>query len=159
MSELNGYQEHQLRRIGYYLTLAQNLAEQVLEGSGERWASMDEIREMAQASESDESLVVEVPSPEQQALDVVVGAVTDEYFHMAAASACASTSNGWVWYCDEHDTHGNADSQEEAEFMADFHQEYFRLQDPHGNDNDWVPECALYVSFAHSHDQDVESES
>ena len=31
------------------------------------------------------------------------------------------TTGGWVWYCDEHDTHGNADIEDEAVFMADMH--------------------------------------
>jgi hypothetical protein len=39
----------------------------------------------------------------------------------AMESVCSATTNGWLWYCDECDTHGNADSQEEAEHMADAH--------------------------------------
>lgn len=42
----------------------------------------------------------------------------------ASASVCSDTINGWLWYCDEHDTHGNADSQEEAQHMADAHVDY-----------------------------------
>ena len=34
------------------------------------------------------------------------------------------TTNGWYWYCDVHDTHGNADSQDEAEYMAAMHETY-----------------------------------
>jgi hypothetical protein len=34
------------------------------------------------------------------------------------------TVGGWVWYCDEHDTHGNADTEDEAEYLADAHREF-----------------------------------
>lgn len=37
------------------------------------------------------------------------------------ASACPSTHNGWLWYCDVHDTHGTANSQNEAEHVAEAH--------------------------------------
>jgi len=33
----------------------------------------------------------------------------------------ACTMNGWYWYCDEHDTHGNADSKKEAMMIAKAH--------------------------------------
>lgn len=36
----------------------------------------------------------------------------------------ACTKAGWFWFCDEHDTHGNADSVEEAGFIADAHSEF-----------------------------------
>lgn len=39
--------------------------------------------------------------------------------------ACESTMAGWIWYCDEHQTHGNADSSDEAEHMIDAHEEFF----------------------------------
>ena len=42
--------------------------------------------------------------------------------------ACASTVAGWLWHCDNHDTHGNADSQDEAEVYAETHHEYFAKQ-------------------------------
>jgi len=39
---------------------------------------------------------------------------------------CLSTQAGWLWYCDIHDTHGNADSEDEAETYADAHpREYY----------------------------------
>jgi len=38
---------------------------------------------------------------------------------------CSSTQAGWLWYCDEHDTHGNADTREEAETYASAHRDYF----------------------------------
>lgn len=34
------------------------------------------------------------------------------------------TQAGWFWYCDVHDTHGNADSKEEARFIADAHKDF-----------------------------------
>jgi hypothetical protein len=34
------------------------------------------------------------------------------------------TRAGWLWYCDEHDTHGNADSEDEANFMGRAHAYY-----------------------------------
>lgn len=37
------------------------------------------------------------------------------------AEVCKDTASGWLWHCDEHDTHGNADSREEAEWLADAH--------------------------------------
>ena len=38
---------------------------------------------------------------------------------------CAETTSGWLWYCDVHDTHGNADSQDEATIVSDAHRTYF----------------------------------
>jgi hypothetical protein len=37
---------------------------------------------------------------------------------------CPQTVAGWLWYCDEHDTHGNADSEDEAEHVAAAHVEF-----------------------------------
>jgi hypothetical protein len=45
----------------------------------------------------------------------------------AMESVCPQTVAGWLWYCDEHDTHGNADSEEEAEHCADAHSEYMLM--------------------------------
>jgi hypothetical protein len=39
------------------------------------------------------------------------------------------TTSGWYWYCDVHDTHGNADTQDEAEAISEAHQEYHDLMD------------------------------
>ncbi len=44
---------------------------------------------------------------------------------LAMERICPETDRGWLWYCDEHDTHGNADSQLEAEHMARAHTDYF----------------------------------
>jgi hypothetical protein len=38
---------------------------------------------------------------------------------------CPSTVAGWLWYCDNHDTHGNADTQDEAQAYAEAHREHF----------------------------------
>ena len=45
------------------------------------------------------------------------------------ADSCPITNNGWIYYCDEHDTHGNADSRDEAQVMADAHECYFSWDD------------------------------
>ena len=37
---------------------------------------------------------------------------------------CASTVGGWIWYCDGCDTHGNADSSNEAKYMSEQHAKY-----------------------------------
>jgi|SRR3954451_7952731 len=37
--------------------------------------------------------------------------------------------SGWYWYCDEHDAHGIADTEDEAEFVLDAHVEYHELHD------------------------------
>lgn len=43
-------------------------------------------------------------------------------FHLSVTeSICSDTADGWLWYCDEHDTHGNADDQGEAEYLAAAH--------------------------------------
>lgn len=39
-------------------------------------------------------------------------------------SMCKSTQGGWIWYCDACDTHGNADSSDEAKYMAEAHDRY-----------------------------------
>lgn len=45
---------------------------------------------------------------------------------MIMASVCPQTIAGWLWYCDEHDTHGNADSEHEARAMGQAHSDYHR---------------------------------
>jgi cation transport regulator ChaB len=37
---------------------------------------------------------------------------------------CIQTEAGWLWYCDTHDTHGNADSEQEARYIARAHVEF-----------------------------------
>lgn len=43
---------------------------------------------------------------------------------MAMASACPTTTHGWLWYCSVHDVHGTANSQHEAEFVSGAHSRY-----------------------------------
>ena len=38
---------------------------------------------------------------------------------------CPRTTGGWLWHCDEHDTHGNADTEDEAQVVAASHAAYF----------------------------------
>ena len=47
-----------------------------------------------------------------------------EYMESITPQQCASTAGGWIWYCDTHDTHGNADSQGEADYISDHHAIY-----------------------------------
>jgi hypothetical protein len=37
---------------------------------------------------------------------------------------CHETVGGWIWYCDNCQTHGNADTSDEAEYMALAHIKY-----------------------------------
>lgn len=39
----------------------------------------------------------------------------------ARKHVCPQTVGGWLWYCDEHNTHGNADSEDEASSLAAVH--------------------------------------
>ena len=48
---------------------------------------------------------------------------------MASRIVCPETFQGWIYYCDEHDTHGNADSKHEAQHMASAHTAYFLEHD------------------------------
>lgn len=50
--------------------------------------------------------------------------VTNE---MVVAAVAPCTDHAWVWYCDVHDTHGNADSEDEAEYVASAHEGFFDL--------------------------------
>jgi hypothetical protein len=40
---------------------------------------------------------------------------------LITAGTCQSTTGGYIWYCDECQTHGNADSGEEANYMIHAH--------------------------------------
>ena len=47
-------------------------------------------------------------------------------FHMSAQEdLCSDTVAGWLWYCDLHDTHGNANSRAEAKHVAHAHREFY----------------------------------
>jgi hypothetical protein len=50
-------------------------------------------------------------------------------------------------YCHEHDTHGNADSEEEAQLCAEAHREFWMDQD-----EDDEPCDVTYKSRAHGRD-------
>jgi hypothetical protein len=52
------------------------------------------------------------------------------------------TVNGWYWYCDVHDTHGNADSEAESWFVAAAHNEwhYVNENEPDPDDPDYDPD-------------------
>ncbi|WP_345503450.1 hypothetical protein [Pedococcus ginsenosidimutans] len=56
----------------------------------------------------------------------------------AMPGVCSETTNGWLYYCDVHDTHGNADSEAEARHMAAAHSEYFA-------EDDDEEECDVFV--------------
>ena len=43
----------------------------------------------------------------------------------AIREVCPETQQGWLWHCHEHDTHGNADSEEEAQLCAEAHREFW----------------------------------
>ena len=34
------------------------------------------------------------------------------------------TTSGWYWHCDTHDTHGNADNEQEARIVSRAHVKY-----------------------------------
>lgn len=51
---------------------------------------------------------------------------------------CPDNSARWFWHCDEHDVHGNADSEDEAHYVAAAHLE-FCWRDPNAKD------CAVTV--------------
>jgi hypothetical protein len=66
----------------------------------------------------------------------------DHYYKAAGTQMCSSTIAGWLWYCDVNDTHGNADSDEEALFIAKSHEMHkFMVDRDEGG-------CDLYVSEA-----------
>lgn len=60
------------------------------------------------------------------------------------------TLNGWVWYCDGHDTHGNADTEDEARHMAAAHQDYIAgIEDDEDDDSGDIEiscEGAMFVA-------------
>jgi hypothetical protein len=47
---------------------------------------------------------------------------------------------GWFWYCDVHDTHGNADSEAEAHYVSASHFDFWVLE----QDGEGEP-CALVL--------------
>lgn len=61
------------------------------------------------------------------------------------SSICPETVNGWVWYCDAHDTHGNADSKEEAELIAQAHEDHWVAVE--SADDEWEEQMADDVCY------------
>lgn len=61
----------------------------------------------------------------------------DRLHAFAQGAVCCATGSGWLWYCDEHDTHGNADSEAEAETLAEVHSDFF--------DEDYRERCTTIV--------------
>jgi hypothetical protein len=43
----------------------------------------------------------------------------------AMVAVCGDTLSGWLWYCDVHDTHGNADFEDEAVAVAAAHRDFY----------------------------------
>ena len=81
----------------------------------------------------------------------------------AAENVCSDTTAGWLWYCDEHDTHGNADTEEEAQLLAGTHELFWEAQQdededpcpilvwrrtPHERATEW-PECPEHREIQH----------
>jgi hypothetical protein len=67
-------------------------------------------------------------------------------------SVCPQTLRGWLWYCHEHDSHGNADSQEEAECVAGGHEMFWVSQLPEDADPDDSP-CDVIVWMRTAHER------
>ena len=65
--------------------------------------------------------------------------VLKQIYEGAAAGSCKGTARGFVWDGDLHDTHGNADSRQEAEYVAAAHANYFEEIDPLDDP------CDLYI--------------
>lgn len=45
------------------------------------------------------------------------------------SGTCPDTLAAWLWACDEHQDHGTADSQDEAEQHADLHESWHEEHD------------------------------
>jgi len=70
-------------------------------------------------------------------------AVTPEMVFAKSIGNC--TVAGWFWYCDVHDTHGNADSEAEAEYVATSHEEFWVLQEVGVDDVEEDSPCYLMI--------------
>ena len=67
-------------------------------------------------------------------------------------SVCPQTLRGWLWYCHEHDSHGNADTEEEAELGAGAHELYWQGQLPDDAPEDEDP-CDVIVWMRTQHER------
>jgi len=56
----------------------------------------------------------------------------------ALPNMCKSTVAGWLWYCDVHDTHGNATTAEEALAMTQAHIAFW-------SEDKSLPVCDVYT--------------
>lgn len=68
---------------------------------------------------------------------------------IAMASACPGTVHGWLWYCDVHDTHGTANSQDEAEHLAAAHRRYH-------DEGQFEHRCVVVIWLRTKHERIVE---
>jgi len=66
-------------------------------------------------------------------------------------SVCPQTLRGWLWYCHEHDSHGNADSEEEAEMVAGAHEMFWQteLEDEDEDDEDSPCDIIVWMRMTH----------
>ena len=71
----------------------------------------------------------------------------------AMTEVCPETQQGWLWYCHEHDTHGNADFEEEARMCAEAHSEFWMMQ---AEDDE---PCDVWVWLRTRHERTVEEPS
>ena len=62
---------------------------------------------------------------------------------------CSDTVAGWIWYCDVHDTHGNADSRAEAKHVAHAH----RLFHAEATEDDDDEGCDIVVWMRAEHER------
>lgn len=60
---------------------------------------------------------------------------------MIAKNVAPCTIAGWIWYCDVHDSHGSADSKDEAKHMVLAHEGFF-------DDGDAFEGCDLIITEA-----------
>lgn len=71
-------------------------------------------------------------------------------------NTCKSTQGGWIWYCDSCITHGNANSSDEAEHMAEAHALYFSWDESQEYDEESDGEnITNYMDIAPEHREDT----
>jgi hypothetical protein len=66
---------------------------------------------------------------------------------MMTPAMCKSTIGGWIWYCDSCDTHGNANSSDEAEHMAEAHALYHSWDEDVEYDEEKDPDGENITSY------------
>ena len=71
---------------------------------------------------------------------------------IAQPNICRDTTGGWLWYCDAHDTHGNADSEEEANIVSTAHAQFIRDNSIEWEDeDDPFPDCDIHIMRGKHH--------